>query len=120
MRRFLIVSAALAFAAPAVASMTLAEFLPKANALQAKGVGALFSRDLRPVMNEMRQVSREMKEEAERRKAAGLPRRACPPTGTKLDSDQLLAMLNAIPPAERGISVKEGLVRVMAQRFPCR
>lgn len=120
--RLMIGAAALALlaAAPAGASMTLAEFLPKANALQAKGMGAIFSRDLRPVMNEMKRVGAEMKAESERRRAAGLPKRACPPEGTKLDSGQLLAMLNAIPPAERGISVKEGMIRAMAKRFPCR
>ena len=111
---------ALGLAAPASARMTLAEFLPRANALQAKGMMAVFSSDLKPVMNEMKAVSAEMKAEAERRRAAGLPKRACPPEGTKIDSKQLLAMLNAVPPAERGISVKDGMVRVMAQRFPCR
>lgn len=121
MRKVLVGGAvALGLAAPAGASMTLAEFLPKANRLQAKGAMALFSSDLRPVMNEMKAVSRDMKEEAARRRAAGLPKRACPPEGTKLGSDQLLTMLNAIPPAERGISVKEGMVRAMARRFPCR
>lgn len=121
MRKFLIGAAlAAGLAAPVNARMTLAEFLPRANALQAKGMGAIFSRDLRPVMNEMKAVSAEMRAEAEQRRAAGLPKRACPPAGTKIGSDELLKMLNAIPPAQRGISVKEGMIRVMAQRFPCR
>lgn len=106
-------------AVPLQAAMTLAEFLPRANRLQAKGPMAIFSGDLKPVMNEMRTVGRELKAEGERRKAAGLPRRSCPPEGTKLDSKQILAMLNAIPPADRGISVKDGLLRVMAARYPC-
>lgn len=111
---------AFGLAVPAGAAMTLAEFLPKANRLQAKGAMALFSSDLKPVMTEMRAVGEELKAEGERRKAAGLPRRSCPPEGTKLGSKQLLAMLNAIPPAQRGISVKEGMIRAMAARFPCR
>jgi hypothetical protein len=121
MRKLMLVAAvSLGIAAPANARMTLAEFLPKANALQAKGMGALFSKDLRPVMAEMKLVSAEMKAEGERRRAAGLPKRACPPEGTKMGSKELLAMLNAIPPAERGMTVKDGLLRVMTQRFPCR
>lgn len=111
---------AVGIAAPAHAAMTLAEFLTKANALHAKGAMAIFSSDLKPVMNEMRSSFDQLKVEGERRKAAGLPPRACPPKDTKLDSKQLLAMLNAIPPAERGISVKDGLLRAMSQRFPCR
>lgn len=99
--------------------MTVAQFLVKANALEKKGAMAIFSSDLRPVMREMKTVGQELKLEGERRKAAGLPRRACPPEGTKLDSSELLRMMNAIPPAERGMSVKDGLVRVMAARFPC-
>lgn len=114
------VALAMGVASPAAARMTLAEFLPRANALQAKGAMALFSRDLKPVMNEMKAVSAEMKAESEQRRAAGLPKRACPPEGTKLDSKQLLVMLNTIPPAERGISVKDGLIRAMARRYPCR
>lgn len=121
MRKLLIGAVlALGLAAPAGAAMTLAEFLPRANRLQAKGPMAIFSSDLKPVMNEMRTVGRELKAEGERRKAAGLPRRSCPPEGTKLDSKQLLAMLNAVPPAEQGVSAKDGLLRVMATRFPCR
>lgn len=120
MHKFLIGAAlAAGLAVPAGAAMTLAEFLPKANALQAKGMAAIFSRDLRPVMNEMKAVSAEMRAEAERRRAAGLPKRACPPEGTKIGSDELLKMLNAIPLAQRGLSVKDGIIRAMAQRFPC-
>lgn len=120
MRKVVLGLALVAAATPAGARMTLAEFLPKANALQAKGMGALFSRDLKPVITEMKAVSAEMKAEAETRQAAGLPKRACPPPGTKIGSDELLRMLNAIPPAQRNISVKDGMVRAMATRFPCR
>lgn len=111
---------AVGVAAPAQAAMTLAEFLTKANALHAKGAMAIFSSDLKPVMNEMRSSFEQLKLEGERRKAAGLPPRTCPPKGGKLDSKELLAMLNSIPAAQRGISVKDGLLRAMSQRFPCR
>ena len=111
---------AIGIAGPAEAAMTVAEFLTKANALHAKGAMAIFSSDLTPVMNDMRTSFEQLKIEGERRKVAGLPPRACPPKQTKLGSKELLAMLNAIPPAERGISVKDGLLRAMSQRFPCR
>lgn len=107
-------------AGSAGAEMTVAQFLPKANALKGKGMMAVFSKDLKPVMNETRSAFQQLKAEGERRKAAGLPPRACPPAGTKLGSDDLLAMLNAIPSAERGMSLKDGLVRAMSARFPCR
>ncbi|PAX08119.1 hypothetical protein [Sphingomonas lenta] len=120
MRKLLLGIAALGLAAPASAEMTLGQFLVKANALKAKGMMAVFSKDLKPVMAEMKSASAQLKTEGERRKAAGLPMRTCPPKGTTMTSDELLAMLNAIPPAERGISLKDGLVRVMSAKFPCR
>ena len=121
MKRVMLTAAlALGLAAPAQAAMTLGEFLTKANALQAKGAMALFSRDLKPVMDEMKTAFATLRVEGERRKAAGLPPRACPPAGTKLGTKELLAMLNAVPPADRMVSVKDGLLRAMTTRFPCR
>lgn len=121
MRKFLLGSAlALGLTAPAHAEMTVAQFLTKANALKAKGMMAVFSKDLKPVMNEAKGAFQQLKLEGEQRKAAGLPPRACPPKGTKMSSDEFLAMLSAIPPAERGMSLKDGLARAMATRFPCR
>lgn len=121
MKRFLLGPAiAFGMAAPAQAEMTVAQFLSKADALQKKGAMAIFSSDLRPVVREMRSVGQQLKVEGERRKAAGLPRRACPPENARPKSDELLAMMNAIPPAERGMSLKDGFVRVMAARYPCR
>lgn len=120
MRKLLFGIVALGLAAPASAEMTLGQFLVKANALKAKGMMAVFSKDLKPVMAEMKSASAQLKAEGERRKAAGQPPIACPPKGAKMKSDEFLAMLNAVPPAQRGVSLKDGLARAMATKFPCR
>ena len=107
-------------AAPAGAAMTVGEFLAKANGLKAKGPMAVFSGDLGILRREMTGVAQQLKAEGEQRRAAGLPPRACPPKGVKMGPTELMSAMNAIPPAERGISLKDGFVRAMATRFPCR
>ena len=121
MRRVLLgVAALLGLAAPAGAAMTVGEFLAKANGLRSKGPMAVFSGDLGLLRREMTGVAQQLKAEGEQRRAAGLPPRACPPKGVKMGPTELMSAMNAIPPAERGISLKDGFVRAMATRFPCR
>jgi len=120
-KRVLVAAAlALGLAAPAQAAMTVAEFIAKANSLSAKGPMAIFSSDLGLLKREMTGVAQQLKAEGERRRAAGLPPRACPPKGAKMGPSELMAAMNAIPPADRGISLKDGFVRAMSTRFPCR
>ncbi|HEX8381998.1 MAG TPA: hypothetical protein VF592_01345 [Sphingomonas sp.] len=111
---------ALGLAAPVQAAMTVGEFIAKANALSAKGPMALFSSDLGLLKREMTGVARQLKAEGAQRRAAGLPPRACPPKGAKMGPAELMSAMNAIPPAERGMSLKDGFVRAMSARFPCR
>lgn len=110
----------LGLAAPAGAAMTVGEFLAKANGLRSKRPLGAFSGDLGMLRREMTGVAQQLKAEGEQRRAAGLPPRACPPKGVKMGPTELMSAMNAIPPAERGISLKDGFVRAMATRFPCR
>ena len=36
------------------------------------------------------------------------------------EADELLAEFDAIPPAQRGMSVSSAMARMMAKRFPCK
>ena len=109
---------ALAMATPA-AAMNVTEFLAKAQALKAKGVLAMFSPDLKLLGAEMRTITREYRAEQQAAKAAGRRFDSCPPEKVKLDHNQLLADLERIPPAQRGMSMKSAFALMMKRRYPC-
>lgn len=108
-------------ATPASAAMTVATFLAKAQALKAKGVGAMFSSDLGLLKREGKAAGEAVRAERAARLKAGQAPAYCPP-GRKgaMGADVMIAGLAAIPVAQRGIPLKDGMRRVLATRFPCR
>lgn len=120
---FLTAAAGLAMiAAAAEAAMPLPVFLAKADALQKKGPLALFSSDIRVLKDEIQTATLSLRNERLAAKAAGKPQAFCPPAeGGKLGSNELLASLRQIPPAERArMDVREGLKRFLAHKYLCR
>lgn len=111
---------ALLIASPGQATMTVGEFLVKANALKAKGMMALFSSDLRLLKRESADATAALRAEKQARTVAGRPQPYCVPSGTKMGANQMITDLNAIPPAERGMTLKDGFARVLSKRYPCR
>jgi len=121
MRR--VVIGALLLAAPvAVHAMNVAEFLAKAEALEKKGAMALFSKDMGLLKSEVQSAGKAIRAERLAATKAGRTPVACPPADgkAKLDSKELMAHFRAIPPAERGMSVKDGLSGLLAKKYPCR
>jgi hypothetical protein len=108
-------------AAEAVA-MPVSTFLDKADRLQRKGPLALFSGDLKLLMNQVKKDARELRSERLAAKAAGKPTDFCPPeAGTKLTDKDVLAAMQAIPPARRAsTTTKQALKASLVQRYPCR
>jgi hypothetical protein len=110
----------LALLLPAAAqAMTVAEFLGKAEKLQARGMMAMFSSDIGLLKAEIKGASVAYRADV----AAGKPPQSCPPAlGTvKTSSDELLAAFRAVPAAERTrLSVRAAFSNYMAKRFPCR
>jgi hypothetical protein len=108
--------------AAAEATMPLPAFLARAEALQNKGPLALFSGDLKLLKDEVQTSLLSIRAERLRAKAAGRPQGFCPPgEGGKMSSDELLAGLRRIPPAERArMDVRQGLKRVLTAKDPCR
>jgi hypothetical protein len=108
-------------AAVSAQSMNAELFYQKAVALQAKGPLALFSGDLKLMMNEGKASA--LKARATRLAAikAGQKPRYCPPEGTKgMSSDEYMDGLAAIPPAERArIDTTEATTRILVRKFPC-
>jgi hypothetical protein len=120
LRRGAVIAAGIALFSPVGAqAMTVAEFLGKADALQARGFTAMFSSDIGLLKAEIKSASTAYRADV----AAGRPPQSCPPAlGTvKTSSDELLAAFRAVPVAERTrLSVRAAFANYMTKRFPCR
>lgn len=119
---FAIVAAALLGSVPTQA-MSVADFLAKAAALKAKGMGAMFAPELKQLRSEMEGVSTAYRADLARQKAAGQAPHSCPPPKgkAKIGPRELLGDFQAIPPAQRATtSVKDAFYGTMKRRYPCR
>jgi hypothetical protein len=120
----LIAAALLAVAIPVAAqAMTVAAFLQKADALKARGVAALFSRDISLLKNEVRTAAASLRTERDAAERAGRQPAFCPPPRgqASLNSDELLAYFRSLPPAQRQrTEVRDALRGFFARRYPCR
>ena len=103
------------------AAMPVSTFLAKADRLQKKGPLAMFSRDLKLLMNQVRADAGEIRAERLAAKAAGRPTAFCPPdAGVKLTDRDILVAMQAVPPADRAnTSTKAALRAFLARRHPC-
>lgn len=103
--------------------MTVADFLAKAEALKAKGMGAMFSSDLKVVTNEFKAAGTAYRADVDKARTAGRTDLGCPPPkgSVKMSSNDIMAEMSAIPAAQRAsTSVRTAFYRMMAKRFPCR
>ena len=110
-----------AVAAPA-AAMPVSTFLAKAEALKKKGPLAIFSSDVKVLMNQMKQDADTLKAENKAAEAAGRKKAYCTQAeGVKLSDRDILGALNAVPAAQRASTSTKDAMRVyLARRFPCR
>ncbi len=103
-------------------AMSVADFLGKADALQAKGMGALFSPDFKLLMGEMKDAAKAYREDAATARAGGRSDLGCPPVAGKLgvSSTQVMAEFKSLPAAERArTSAKAAFYAMMRKKFPC-
>ncbi|MEA3061651.1 MAG: hypothetical protein QOJ94_1432 [Sphingomonadales bacterium] len=123
MRKSWALTAALILAlAPAGAeAMPVSLFLQKAEALQAKGMLALFASDYKSLKAEVTNASAQLRAERLAARAAGRRPAYCPPQDQgSLDSNELLAAFRTIPPAVAArTEVKDALRALLARKFPC-
>jgi hypothetical protein len=102
-------------------AMNVAAFLQKADALQKKGMMALFSSDYRLLKGEVVNASNALRVERLAAERAGRHGAYCPPANSGLNSDEILAYFRAIPPAQRqGTDVKDAVRGLLARKYPCR
>ncbi len=102
-------------------NMTVSEFLSRAEALKKKGAMALFSSDIGRLKNEVMNSGKQLRAERLAAQKAGRKPAFCPPEQGKgsINSDELLAHFQSIPPAQRGMSVKAGFAGLMRKKYPC-
>ena len=101
-------------------AMSVADFLAKIERLKAKGMGAMFSPDLKAVANEMKVASADYRADLARAPNGEL---GCPPPKgqVKLSQQEVMNAFTAVPIAQRATtSVKTVLYDTMKRRFPCR
>ena len=121
----LMAGAALAIsAAPAAAQaapLPVSTFLAKVAALKKKGPLALFSGDIKLLMNQVKVDSAQLRAENKALQAAGKPKHYCAPENSSLKDKDLLVALEQVPVAQRPrTSTKEAFRAYLTRRFPCK
>lgn len=107
--------------APALAQdMTVAEFLARADLVR-KGGAPADSAAVNLLREETVAAMRDYRADIARQNAAGETPHSCPPPrgGTGLGSNEVIRAFNAIPPDQRGVSVKDAFYAMMLKRYPC-
>lgn len=102
------------------AAMNADSFYDRAVVLEKKGMAAMFSKDLKPLMNEMKAAGAAVKAENEAAKKAGKPLYCPPAKGGKMDAKQVIAAFGAIPENRRkAMTVKAAWKEIIVKKFPC-
>lgn len=122
--RLKLIVAAVAALVPAMASaqsMTAETFFQKAQALQRKGMMAMFSKDVKTLMKEAKAAGETARAQRLATLKAGKTPRYCPPMGAqRMGSDEFMQRLGAMPRIERlRIDMTEAMIRIMVAKFPC-
>ncbi|OYU02707.1 MAG: hypothetical protein CFE36_04555 [Sphingomonadaceae bacterium PASS1] len=114
----LIASGALLCAVPAQA-MDAETFYVKALALKKKGMGAVFSKEIKPMARLFQAAADSVKTENEQARASGKPL-FCAPKKYRLTAAQFLEEFASIPQERRRIqTVRDAWREIVMRRFPC-
>lgn len=123
MKRVIIGLALLTLPAATLAQTMNAEnFHQRAQALKKKGALAIFSRgEIKALMKEGQAAANRAREQRRAAVKAGEKPRYCPPQpGGRMDSDEFMTRLAAIPKSERTrIDMTEATIRILAAKYPC-
>lgn len=114
--------ALLTIAGPALAAgdMSVATFLVKADALKAKGIGALMSSDMGLLKKEVKAASLAYRARLTADKEAGKPAHSCPPKKASMNSNEFLAHLRSYPATARPkTTITTAMFDLMKKRYPC-
>lgn len=121
--KFRILIGVLLAAAPlaSAAAMPVSTFLAKADRLQKKGPMAIFSGDLKLLTRQIKADAAQLRAANKAAAAAGRPKAYCTPEGgVKMSNRDVLAAMQAVPPAQRATTgTRDALRAYFARRFPC-
>jgi len=105
-------------AAPASA-MDAETFYVQAVALKNKGMAAVFSRELKPMVRIFEAAADSVKAENEQARTAGAPL-FCPPKKYRLTAEQFIGEFSRIPKERRRTqTVRDAWREIVMRRFPC-
>jgi len=105
----------------ALQAMNVAVFMQKADALEKKGMGALFTGDYRLLKREVEGSTRALRTERLAAVQAGRRPAYCPPPRSGIKSDEILASFRAIPADQRPrTEVVDALRTLLTRKYPCR
>ena len=101
---------------------TAQDFLERANRLKAKGPLAFFDPDYKRLKAEGTAAGKSIGADRIAAEKAGRPILYCSPKArAQLGSLEFIAGLEAIPAPERAnMSLKQGMLRVLQKKYPCR
>lgn len=120
-RRFLLAALAVVVPVGALHAMTVAAFLEKADALQARGMMAMFSSDIGLLKGEVTSAGTALRAEVAAARQAGRQPAFCAPERVRMNSNELLAYFRSIPAAQRQrLEVRDAMRFYMVRRYPCR
>ncbi len=115
----LVVGSILLLCAVPAHAMDAETFYVKAVALKKKGMGMMFSKDLRPMARQFEAAADSVKAENEQARAVGNPL-YCAPKKYRLTADQFIAEFGRIPQERRRKqTVRDAWREIVIRRFPC-
>ena len=117
--RLLLAGSALTLCAVPLQAMDAETFYVKAVALKKKGMGAMFSKDLKPLARLFETAADSVRAENEKARSNGAPL-YCAPKKYRLTADQFIAEFARIPQERRRIqTVRAAWREIVIRRFPC-
>ena len=130
MRPVMLALAAIALLSPVAAfaqgpGLTVADVIAKSDALERKGMLAIFSSDVGAIKAEANRDIQAFAATLQSANRAHRPLPACPPrdaNGWKFtfNADEVLNFYRSIPPPQRGMSSVQGFAQYMKATYPCR
>ena len=116
-----VAASALIPSAASAQSMSAETFFQKAQALQRKGMMAMFSSDVKKLMKEAKAAGETARAQRLATLKAKEKPRYCPPAGSqRMSSDEFMQRLGAMPRTERlKIDMTEAMIRIQVAKFPC-
>ena len=112
----------LAAVSSAPGDMSVAAFLPKAEALKKKGMMAMFSSDLKVLKAEAEGAASHYRAALAADRKAGRTPHSCPPPKGKasIGADAMMDHLRSYPASRRGsVSMKTAFADLMKKKYPC-